>query len=340
MLVVMVFLLILQITWLRLRLISRRKKEERFLEVWQPVMAATIAGESVNLPLLSRGERVFFLKLWNHLQESLRGASKSRLNEMIFRCGILPIIYDFLHKKSLRSRLIALSTLGHLGERVAWDEVLRLSLEQDALLSLSALRALFQIDAGRALHELLPQLLHRDDWQTPQLAILVEENGTDALFVYLADAISRLSDRSLTNIEVLQLKRLLRLFEVAPPQRSLPVVRRLLATSVDDEIIAEGLKFMSAQPDLPVVRKFINHQNWAVRLQAVRALGRIGMSEDVDGLIGSLSDPVWWVRYRAAQALLLLVRGDGQILANIKAGLSDQAAHDMMEMVIAEEGGQ
>jgi HEAT repeat protein len=235
----------------------------------------------------------------------------------------------------VRARLIALLTLGHLGDYSAWDDILRLSREPDALLSLAAARALLQINADHALHELMPQLLHRDDWQTAQLALLIEENGTDKIYAYLADATARLSG-SLVPPYLDQLRRLLRLLEVAPPQHALPAVRRVLAETADDEVVAACLKFLREPADLPAVRSRLDHANWIVRLQAARALGRIGGAEDVPRLKALLSDPVWWVRYRTAQALRALMHGDKQALAQLHDSLIDRYARDMLEMVMAE----
>lgn len=333
---VLLLLLLLQIVLLRLRLIRRNAQEQRFLAVWQPLMAAAIAGEPVEPPIVRRGEELLFLKLWNHLQESLRGKAKLRLNALAAQCDILGHVHYLLHKNGLRPRLIALATLGHLGDRSVWNDILQLSREPDTLLSLAAIRALFQINGAGALHELLPQLLRREDWQTAQLAMLIEENASDNMYAYLADATARLAGSSVAS-DLAQLRRLLRLLHTAPPQHALPAVRRVIAKTTDEEVIAECLKFMREQADLPVVRGHIAHANWAVRLQAARALGRIGDEEDVARLVGLLSDPVWWVRYRAAQALYALKRGNVQGMAEIRLSLSDRYARDALEMVMAEQ---
>jgi HEAT repeat protein len=117
-------------------------------------------------------------------------------------------------------------------------------------------------------------------------------------------------------------------------------VRTVLDKCKNDEIIADGLKFLCEPCDLPVVHGHLGHPSWVVRLQAARALGRIGTCEDLPHLTTLLGDSSWWVRYRAAQALVALTRGEPQVLSQLKSNLTDRYARDMLDMAMAEQGGQ
>ena len=338
-LLVLVLLLLLQITLLRINLIRRTAREQRFLEVWRPLLAAAVAGESVTLPHLARSNEINFLKLWNHLQESLRGEAKQRLNELAVRCGMGQRSHVLLRKKELRLKLLALNTLGHLLDRSAWNAILLLARRPDPLLSLAAARALFQIDAKAALEELGNNLLEREDWPTAQLAILLQEIGTASIFDMLADTATRLAATP-GAAELGRLKHLLQVLEIAPYQHVILAIRSILSVVTDDEIVAQCLKYLREPVDLPFVRANLAHPNWVVRLQAARALGRIGSREDLPKLATLLGDPVWWVRYRTAQTLVQLVHGDAGVMSELRGQLSDRYALDMLEMVIAEKGGQ
>ncbi len=329
--------LALQIVWLRLRLKACRAHEVRFHAAWQPVMTAAMAGEIVEAPPLAQGDRICFLKLWNPLQEPLKGAARVPLNALAERCEIVPYVHGLLRRKGARPRLIALLTLGHLGDRSQWNDIVLLSREPDALLSLAAARAMLQIDPGCALHELMPQLLQREDWQTAHLAGLIAEHGTEDMFAYLADATYRLSG-STASPYLPQLRRLLRLLEAIPSRHAVPAARRVLAETPDEEVVAGCLRLLRSGSDLPAVRSRLGHESWIVRLQAARALGRIGIAEEAPSLAALLADPVWWVRYRSAQALVALLRGDREALLTLRGELSDRYARDMLDMVIAEEG--
>ncbi len=336
---VLAALLVLHIVWLRVRLKGQRRREHHFRVTWQPVMEAVAAGGSVAWPPLAGEQKLCFLKLWNGMQESRSRVEKMRLNALAEGCDVLPYAQALLGRTRLHPRLIALMALGYMGDRTPWNDIVRLSREPDALLSLAAARAMFQIDAEGALHELMPQLLQRDDWQTAQLAVLIKEHGTDNLFAYLADATARLSGSSEPPY-LPQLRRLLRLLEAAPARFALPAVRRVLTETEDDEVVASCLKFLRSAADLPAVRSRVGHSSWIVRLQAARALGRIGSVEDIPALTSLLGDSAWWVRYRSAQALVALMRDDTEALSQVRSMLADRYGRDMLDMVLAEEASQ
>jgi HEAT repeat protein len=73
-----------------------------------------------------------------------------------------------------------------------------------------------------------------------------------------------------------------------------------------------------------------------IRESLAKACGRLGGLEQVDLLLRLLSDRVWWVRYRAAQALLGLKGMDSARLATLRDGLADRFARDMLEQARAE----
>lgn len=338
-LLVLMLLLLLQIVLLRINLAARTSRERHFLEVWSPLLVAVIAGESIAIPRLSRNNFINFLKLWNHLQESLRGEAKERLNAVAMHCGMLGYSHSLLRKKKLRLRLLALNTLGHLGDRSVWDEILQLARLPDPLISIAAARALFQIDAKAALNELTNELLERDDWPTAQLAILLQEIGTESVFTVLTKNAGQLAAANSPG-DLVRLKRLLQLFEIAPYHQAITTVREIFAVAADDEIIALCLKIFREPSDLVSVFASLGHPSWLVRLQAARALGRIGVKEDARKLLVLLSDPVWWVRYRTAQTIVDLVNGDSGMMAELREQLTDRYAKDMLEMAIAEKDGR
>ena len=336
---VLMLLLLAQIARLRIRLIERTAAEQRFLETWRSLMAAAIDGEKNTLPPLAGEDEIFFLKLWNHMQESLRGNAKTRLNILALRCGMMQIAYSLLRKNDLRSQLLALTTLGHLGDRHDWKDILHLARHPDPLRSLAAARTLFQIDAEAALDELKQPLLEREDWPAAQLAVVMQESGTEKIFAALADSAVSLA-KSTDPAAVARLSRLLHLLEVTPHQQVMPAIRTILATTADDEAIAQCLKFLREPGDLPLALGHIGHPNWVVRLQVANALGRAGTRDDLPRLTALMGDPVWWVRYRAAQALLVLARDDAKVLSELRTGIADRYALDMLQMAESERKWQ
>jgi HEAT repeat protein len=73
----------------------------------------------------------------------------------------------------------------------------------------------------------------------------------------------------------------------------------------------------------------------AVRVQAANAAGRIGLAPLAGKLTALLSDDVWWVRFRAAEALAQLGKAGRDRLAAVAKQETGPAAR-VASLVIAE----
>ncbi len=70
-----------------------------------------------------------------------------------------------------------------------------------------------------------------------------------------------------------------------------------------------------------------------MRVQALRALGRIGDTRDAELLVPHLSSPDWWQRYRAARAWVHLTGLDASQYAALMRSLDDPYAKDIINHV-------
>jgi HEAT repeat protein len=71
-------------------------------------------------------------------------------------------------------------------------------------------------------------------------------------------------------------------------------------------------------------------------MAAARALGRIGAAADIPALVELLKDPVWWVRYHAAQAVAGLKGMTPEELQVVRETARDHFAADMLAHALAE----
>jgi len=78
------------------------------------------------------------------------------------------------------------------------------------------------------------------------------------------------------------------------------------------------------------------HPEWRVRMAAARALGRIGAAAEIPALVELLKDPVWWVRYHAAQAVTGLKGMTPEELQVVRDTARDHFALDMLAHALAE----
>ena len=322
--------LLLNVIWLRLTKIRETNASRKFLTVWQPLVIHHIAGEKVSLPQISQADIPNFLHLWVHYHESLRGEPIHALNEMFDMLGIRPALREILRTGDTENRLLAIMALGHLRDTAVWDQLIVLARAPKPVISIMAARALVSIDANKAASIVIPLLIRRRDWSPPKIAIMLKESEIDFIQAFLA----RVS--SSARKQQPYLPRLLRLVESLHMNRPLPFVRTLITQSDNAELVSACIRLVCDPSELDFVRPKLKDSHWSVRLQAVAVVGKFGSSEDVESLKLMLTDPEWWVRYRAAQALASLPFVNRRQLHELEATLSDRYARDILQQVIAE----
>lgn len=318
----------LEIIFLRRRLVWRTRRAERLHNIWLPLLVESLEQIPEHLPPLSRSDMLEFLLLWNHLQESLRDQGGENLIVVARLLKIDREALKLLGHRNLREKLLASQTLGSLRERSAWEDLRWMTESDDPVLSLSAARALMRIDTRRALPLILPIIARRDDWAYAVVGTILKEAGADVISEPLARA-------ALLNTPE-QAPRILRFLELAHPHTVVPAVRRIITNASDLETITACLRILQDPEDLPLVRAFLKDERWEIRLHAAVCLGRIGTPEDEARLIEATRDPHWWVRYRAAQALANLPFILPEQLEKIAETHPDKSARDIIRQVITE----
>jgi HEAT repeat protein len=299
-----------------------RWREALHLATEDPARAALPAIAAVDLP--------DFLMLWNHFQESIKGAAADNLATLLRRERIDERALAMLRRRSLRLKLIAITALGHLREERAWHELARLSQGPGPVISFAAARALLRIEPRRALDLLAPSIVRRSDWSLARLGSIFHELGPDLVTPPL---VTMLVARPRHGLD-----RVVRLARFGHRGRISTIVRGWLSASDDPEVIVAALDYVESLEDLPWARGAARHPAWAVRMAAARAIGRVGERRELAILLELLRDPVWWVRYHAAQALTRLHGLEAGELENIREHARDAYASDMLAQALAERG--
>lgn len=318
---------------LRLRLLARLRRERAFVAAWRPLMVQCLESAPERLPPLAPADRLAFLRLWNHYSESLLGDARARLNRLAVDAGVDAAARAMLRDGSLGERLMAVITLGHLGDRSQRDAMRALAGGESPVLSLAAARALLRIDPEGALPWFVPFAAARADWPFARVAAMLEQAGADRVTPVLAAALEAACD---AGADPERLSRLLRLSQVAHAGELAPAVGRVLTTAADPRVIADALSVLQDPRDAPAARRLAAHESWMVRVAAAKALARIGSPEDRGLLTGLLHDANWWVRHRAAQALAALPSLALDELKALRDSLTDDHAGRALDQVIAE----
>lgn len=324
---VLTLLLALQIVGMRLALRRRQRSDERALARWRPLLNTAIVGEMpATLPPLRRAERLPFLRLWAHLQGSLRGEANEALNAVARRLGLDTYARGLLPRGTRTSRLLAALVLGHLHDKQAWPALLRMAGQPDNTVALTALWALVRIDPEAAADYMVPLFIEREEWALSLAAGILQqaiEPATAALV------------RILPQLDQARLPRALRIAEALHVRLPAGILKAALRSSATPVVIA-GLRSVRTPATIEEVRELLAHGDWQVRVQAARALGRVGERADAERLVRLLGDREWWVRYRAAEALLELPALTRADLEALRASLTDRFAADMLSQAMAE----
>ena len=186
-----------------------------------------------------------------------------------------------------------------------------------------------QIDAQRAMPGIMNQLAERESWPGEAMARLLVDAGADvarepirALMLSLAPS------------------------KVPPLLPWLAHVDAVLGSEVAVELLRRHRTTRKSSPPrssscwtramLPELARFAGSADADVRKSLAIAYGHLGGLADTETVTRLMCDTVWWVRYRAGQALLKLKGMTADRLEAVRAHLTDAYARDMLEHVRAE----
>ena len=322
-------LLLAWILAVRLRGRHRAGRIARQEETWRRAMHEAMERPvAQKLPAISEGDLPEFLMMWNRLRETQRGPAADNMAQLLRDNGLDKRAMALLRAGSVRSRLIAMSTLGFLGAEEAWTALEAIAGSSEAMLSFAAARALLRIEPRRALDALTPAIVQRNDWSVARLGCMFTELGP------------ALVTPSLTTMLVSRpragLDRVVKLARFGERNRIAPIMRGWLSSSDNPDIIMAALDYVDDERELPWAKGAAVHTEWRVRMAAARAIGKVGSREELQTLLQLLRDPVWWVRYHAAQALTRLHGMTPDELRLIRVKARDSFAADMLAHALAE----
>lgn len=314
----------------RLARLMRESRAALRTAAWRKALHTAIyAPEMAQLPPVVPANLADFLRFWNHLRLSLRGEAGENLAAFLRRNDLVAAIRVLANDGSLGQRLSAITTIGHLRDRESWDALASLADDRDPVLSMAAAQALLRVDPARALDLLLAQGTRRENWPLARLGAALQEIGPDLVTPPIVRLLESPPDEGL--------ERLLKLAKFAHREQVAGAVRGWLAGSGDPNVLGAAIDFIEDVRDRPWVRSATRHPAWRVRMAAARALGRIGAMSDLALLLVLLADRSWWVRYRAAQAIVRLPGLARYEVEALRLRASDPFAADILAQALAED---
>jgi len=315
----------------RARLRREERLRERVIGTWRPFLTrvAIEEDETPALPALRRRELPFIIEEWSALHDAVRGVSTERLNSLAPALGLDVAARRGLQSRGISDRILAIRTLGHLRDPSAWKPLQEQLVDANALVSFYAAAALVQIDAPRAMPGIMLQLAERESWPGEAMARLLVDAGADIAREPIRAMMLSLAVEKVPPL----LPWLAHVDALLGGELAIELLRR---HPDENQIVAAALLVVLDPQLLPELEHFADSGDAEVRKNLAQACGRLGNLEQAGLLVRLMGDPVWWVRYRAAQALLRLKGMDEPRLDLIRASLEDRFARDMLDQARAE----
>lgn len=311
---------------------ARRLKAMR--ETWWPILAeaavSSRAADDMRRPTVRRRERRPLLREWSRFRGLVHGQSSANLNALAIELGLLSLARREMRRRSVDHRLLGVRAVGQMRDVDSWDAI-DASVESDNIaLAVTAATALSDIDPDRAIPRIVPVIARSQRWPRTQVGRILSAAGPDIVSPRLCMEISDAPPE--------QAVRLLQFADSAFASDINAVAERLLTSRQEPAILSAALKAARGRICPERVSELTQHETWFVRMQAVALLGRMGVREDLSTLEPLLADPEWWVRYRAAQALVASPYLGPNAIRRIAGRQKDRFASDILRQALAEKG--
>jgi hypothetical protein len=305
---------------------------------WRELLVTVALDEAAcsTYPVVTtQADRWRLLKLWIRMQMMLQGRARTRLRNMGVDLGMHEIAMQYFKSKRRSEQVLSVLCLGFLKEQQSWAVLEHLLDDPSHSISLHAAWALLELDGERAASLALDVLVQRPAGDMTQTSALFKPFAAQLLkaWQHRIEPMCHTNQRLKNQSDIIQMLRLAIALEM-------PVPDAWLLSLFDQETSTEEavsiLKLLHQPSSLSFIEQLSQHPDWEVRTQVARAIGRLGTKAQWPVLQRLITDPQWWVRYRAAQAMTQCSSMSAQELRILASQWTDRFAKDMLNQVLAQ----
>lgn len=326
--VTLVYLIVFRLNYLFARYRRRRVESE-----WSEVFRYLRKGEEPpKLPALARGEKAYFLEFWLENRHMAPKKFAEVLDTLAMRLNLDRTICQILSPGKLEilpSKVwlqgIAISAIEYINTEDTRTTLLEMAESENTYIVAQACSSLAKLRVRGYEREII-QTLFRFPADAPEIFARVSQAGGSDVLHIMQPFLDRLPQHTIMNF--------ISLAEESKDESLLNVLLYRLRRTKNEEEIAALLRTIgrfSNKNLRDAVVPFMSHPRTYIRIQAAKALGRVGIKDDIHLLIPLLSDPDWWMRYRAARAIVKLSNLDWEYLDDLRSTLHDSFARDIIK---------
>lgn len=279
------------------RQVRRRKAVEA---AWMPAMLRSMREETASAPPLRRRDWGIVLALWNRLTAGIEGEAVERLGAFARQAGLVDAGRALVRRGSSAELVLAATFLGRNRDVAGVKVLLRLTEEAPLSVRAEAARALVRIDPTSGVRAVAPMIARWGDCHAAVAVAILRDAPPHVVSEHVAAEALSAEDPGVQS-------RLVDVLASIKGPAGHEAARTLLDRRPASEVASRCLAVLREHrhpDDAPRVRPYLTHEASFVRVQAVAALARLQRAGDVWRIAGCLDDADWWVRNRAAQAVI------------------------------------
>lgn len=334
---VMTLALIVLLFAVRIANATRRRRREAVTARWRDVFKSAYTGEEPPDPLPPVAPKDWFIVLQLFVRfHDVRDKDKPRAHEVLpkldafaLEAGIDEYALRLLEKGDNADKILALNVLGHLREVRAMDSAVALCDDEGAELSRAAAQCALRIDP-RFIDGMLELVRERGDWVRSRVETMLKEVSSEDLDPAMSRVIDTADERGK--------QRLLDYVRFCSPAAARVICKQVLDFAKDDETVSAALRSLAplaGENDHALALRYCKHDAPIVLLSALRVLRKCVLYSDRDLLAGLTAHRDYWVRLRAAEAVVQLY-GDTGLAQEFANEHPDRYARDAIRQALAE----
>lgn len=334
---VMTAVLIVVLVVVRARNAISRERQRVLTTRWRDIFKSPYVNEPVPqpLPAVHDGDWFTVLRLFVQFHD-IREKDRPRaeeifpvLDDIAYKIGLDEYALMLLEKGDEADKVLALNALGHLRDPRAIDHAVALSGEEGPELSRTAAQCALRVHSRYVLGVLI-LVGERDDWVRSRVEAMLKEVDPSLLDPAMEQAANRALDAGK--------RHLLDYVRFCTPPAARTICKEILEQAQDAETVAAALRSLaplSDDSDRTIALEYCKHDSPIVLLSALRVLRKCVRYEDRELLESLTSHRDYWVRLRAAEAVVQLY-GESGLTTEFLAGQTDRYARDAVKQAIAE----
>lgn len=314
-----------------------RRRQNGLNRRWRDVFVTAYTGATSPHPMPRIGQKDAFtvLQLFEQFHD-IRDTDRARASDVVPKLDAMAhalalddVALDLLKKGDDADKILALNVLGHLREARALAPAVKLSSSPVGELARAAAYCALRIDPAFA-PRLLELVRDRDEWARARVEMMLRDIEPEALDRAMIAAFDGAVDAGLV--------RLLDYLRFCSPPTARDILRKLLRSSRDIEVVAAALRSLAplaGDPDRDVALRYCRSSESVIAISALRVLRKCVRYEDRDELVQLTANRDYWVRLRAAEVVVQLY-GDTGLAEEFAASHPDRFARDAIRQALAE----